>query len=69
MESFTARDWEVVYAIIAPNAALLPGALSFFSKLNLVHAADVVAGALEYRLSIMGIQEEPKPPRAARIGT
>jgi uncharacterized protein (TIGR04141 family) len=45
----------VVYAVIAKNAADLPGKLPFFSRLNLWHAARFLASTLDYRVAFTGI--------------
>lgn len=54
-DPFRARDLTVVYAVIAPNAAALPGRLPFFSRLNLVHATRFLSGTLDYAVGFAGV--------------
>lgn len=51
------RDFEVVFAVLAKNAANLPGDLPFFSKLNLVRTARDV-GRAGYQVKFAAIQQD-----------
>jgi uncharacterized protein (TIGR04141 family) len=51
-----ASDFEVVFAIITKNADGLPGNLPFFSRLNLVNAAESLVADFGYRVSFAGIE-------------
>jgi uncharacterized protein (TIGR04141 family) len=57
-EPFSASARTVVYAVIAKNAADLPGRLPFFSRLNLWHTERFLSSALEYDVRFIGIEFE-----------
>lgn len=50
-ERMPPRSVEVTYVIVASNADELPGALPFFSKLNLVRSREFLEHALDYDVS------------------
>ena len=52
---YEARSKTVVYAVIASNAAELPGKLPFFSRLNLWQAHRFLTATLDYRVAFVGI--------------
>lgn len=56
MDPYRAGDVRVVYAVIASNAADLPGRLPFFSRLNLWHARRFLAATLDYRVAFSGVR-------------
>ena len=51
------RDFEVVFAIIAEDDAGLPGNLPFFSRLNLVLAAEEIRDGSGYQVAVAGIRQ------------
>ena len=51
------REFTVVFAVLAKNAAKLPGDLPFFSKLNLVRTARDVRRA-GYEVRFAAIQQD-----------
>lgn len=55
LDPFDVRTKTVVYAVIANNAADLPGKLPFFSRLNLWQARRFLAGTLDYEVAFVGI--------------
>ncbi len=52
---YEARSKTVVYAVVASNAAELPGKLPFFSRLNLWQAHRFLTATLDYRVAFVGI--------------
>ena len=55
LSPFDARTKTVVYAVIASNAAQLPGKLPFFSRLNLWQAHRYLAATLDFQVEFLGI--------------
>ncbi|MEX0796987.1 MAG: DUF6119 family protein [Acidimicrobiia bacterium] len=51
------QEFEVVYAVITRNSALLPGSLPFFSKLNLVRTADELRRTHDFRVSVLPVEQ------------
>jgi uncharacterized protein (TIGR04141 family) len=51
------REFEIVFAIIADNDSGLPGNLPFFSRLNLVLAAEEIRDGSGYRVAVAGIPQ------------
>jgi uncharacterized protein (TIGR04141 family) len=54
-DPYDMRAKTVVYAVVADNAADLPGKLPFFSRLNLWQARRFLAGQLDYQVTFVGI--------------
>jgi uncharacterized protein (TIGR04141 family) len=54
-DPYDMRAKTVVYAVVADNAADLPGKLPFFSRLNLWQARRFLAGQLDYRVAFVGV--------------
>jgi uncharacterized protein (TIGR04141 family) len=52
------RDFQVVFAIITEDDAGLPGNLPFFSRLNLVLAAEDVRDGSGYQVAVAGIHQQ-----------
>jgi uncharacterized protein (TIGR04141 family) len=50
-------QFEIVFAVVAKNAADLPQGLPFFSKLNLARTAKTISRTLGYRVAFASIQE------------
>jgi uncharacterized protein (TIGR04141 family) len=57
---FDTRAFTVAYAVIAKNAADLPGKLPFFSRLNLWHARRFLAGTLDYQVAFARVPIVPR---------
>ena len=53
----TPDQFEIVFAVVAKNAADLPLGLPFFSKLNLARSAKAISRTLGYRVAFASIQE------------
>lgn len=51
------RDFEIVFAVIAGDHAGLMGNLPFFSRLNLVLAAEDIRDGYGYRVAVAGIKQ------------
>jgi uncharacterized protein (TIGR04141 family) len=56
-DRLAAGSLEVTYAIVAEHPAALPGALPFFSKLNLVRARDFLESTLDFDVATTFVRQ------------
>ena len=52
------RSIGISYVIVATNARELPGALPFFSKLNLVRSREFLEQALDFDVSVSFVPQQ-----------